>query len=94
MAKNIIQLHELNPLEFKMQLAKIIRIEFEDFWESKRNKTKTEWLSRKEIIKLLKVSEPTIIDWDKKGILKPYKIGNRIRYKLSEIENVLESSRA
>jgi len=32
-----------------------------------------------------KVSKVTIHDWTKKGILKKYKIGNRIFYKKSEV---------
>lgn len=50
-------------------------------------------ITRKEVSALLSVSVVTIIDWDKKGILKPYKIGNRIRYKLADVESVLNDSR-
>ncbi|PQJ80980.1 hypothetical protein BTO18_10380 [Polaribacter porphyrae] len=46
-------------------------------------------ISRKELSQYLKVSIPTIHAWDKKGILKPIKIGTRIRYLKSDVEKIL-----
>lgn len=42
-------------------------------------------ITRRETAKILGVTLPTVIDWEKKGIITGYRIGNRIRYKHSEI---------
>ena len=44
------------------------------------SKEPLEFLGRKQIAKFLGISLVTVHDWSKKGVLKPYKIGNRIRY--------------
>jgi len=43
---------------------------------------------------ILKVSLVTLSDWNKKKILNPYRLGNLIRYKRSEIEQALISINA
>ena len=48
-----------------------------------------EFLTRKEVSKLLGVSLPTILDWTKKGTITGYKISTRVRYKKSEINKFL-----
>ncbi len=47
------------------------------------------YLTRKETAKLLQVSLVTLNDWSKKGFIQSYRIGGRIRYKLSEIDEAL-----
>ena len=42
-------------------------------------------ITRRETAKILGVTLPTVIDWEKKGIITGYRIGNRIRYKEAEI---------
>ena len=51
----------------------------------------TEYLTRQETAEILKVSLVTLSDWNKKKILNPYRLGNLIRYKRSEIELALIS---
>ena len=53
---------------------------------------KDELLSREQTADLLKISLPTLLDWRKKGIVKPYKLGNRVYYKRAEIMETLEKS--
>lgn len=48
-----------------------------------------EYITRKEVASLLKISYPTLHDWTKQGWLQSYKIGNRVLYKKKEIENSL-----
>ena len=52
-------------------------------------KNSTNFLSRQEVCKLLKITLPTLNDWSKLGRLQSYKIGNRVLYKLDEVENSL-----
>lgn len=55
-------------------------------------KEKEKLLSREETADLLKISLPTLLDWRKKGIVKPYKLGKRVYYKRHEIMEKLERS--
>lgn len=50
----------------------------------------SDYLSRKEVANLLKITLPTLHDWTKQGILKSYRIGTRVLYKESEIKQTLE----
>ena len=56
----------------------------------KSSKEKSEYLSRKEVANLLKISLQTLHDWSKSGIIKPYKIGTRVLYKECEVQEALE----
>ena len=47
-------------------------------------------LSRKEVACLLKISLPTLNEWTKAGILKSYRVGSRVLYKLQEVEGSLK----
>lgn len=49
----------------------------------------TELLTRKEAAKLLSISLPTLLDFTKSGKITGYRIGTRVRYKRSELENSL-----
>lgn len=51
--------------------------------------SKSVLLSRQEVAKLLKITLPTLHDWTKLGWLQSYKIGNRVLYKLEEVEKAL-----
>lgn len=58
---------------------------------SKNNNTipSITYLTRKEVGDLFKVSLVTIHSWTNKGLLKSYRIGNKVRYKRHEIEQAL-----
>jgi excisionase family DNA binding protein len=56
-----------------------------------KNKT-NEFLTRKEVSERLRVSYPTLKRWRDKKLISSYKIGFIVRYRLSEIEELLESS--
>jgi excisionase family DNA binding protein len=48
-----------------------------------------EYLTRKEVADLLSISLPTVHDWVNKGILKAYRMGNRVYFKSSEVDQSL-----
>jgi excisionase family DNA binding protein len=56
-----------------------------------KNKT-NEYLTRKEVSEKLRVSYPTLKRWRDKNLISCYKIGFIVRYKLSDIEKLLELS--
>ncbi len=46
-------------------------------------------LTRKQTASFLCISLPTLHDWTKTGIIKAHRIGNRVLYKIDEINNSL-----
>ncbi len=51
-----------------------------------------EILTRIETANLFSISLVCLHDWIKKGIIKPYKVGNKTYFKRSEVLEVLSSS--
>lgn len=47
------------------------------------------YLSADEVCERFGVTKPTIHDWRKRGILKSYKLGSRVYYRLDEIEDAM-----
>lgn len=43
------------------------------------------YITKKEVAALFGVSEVSVWDWEKKGLLTGYRIGNLVRYKYSEV---------
>jgi excisionase family DNA binding protein len=46
------------------------------------------YLTADEVAEKLSVTRVTLWQWDKKGILKPAKIGNKVRYRQSDLDAV------
>ncbi|PKQ45913.1 helix-turn-helix domain-containing protein [Confluentibacter flavum] len=51
-----------------------------------------EFMSRNETAKLLKISLVCLHDWMNKGILKPYKMGNKTYFSRKEVTETLYNS--
>lgn len=49
----------------------------------------SEYLTRNQTAKYFKVDVVTIYHWTKKGVLKAYKVSNRVYYKREEIEKAM-----
>lgn len=95
MLNKITQLHNTDPATFKKQIVEAIikRIDALEDRLPEPKQEKSKWITRKEASELLGVSLVTISDWTKRDILKAYRIGTRVRFKLDEIEDVLNKSR-
>jgi len=87
--QNITQLYNITPEELKQSIISEIRLELKEMSKKFQPVRPTEYVTRKEAAKILKVSLVTIHDWNKKGILKPYRLGNLIRYKRIELDKAL-----
>ena len=87
--QNITQLHNITPEELKQSIIDEIRNELKEITKNFKPVSPPEYITRKEAAKILKVSLVTLHDWNKKGILKPYRLGNLIRYKRSELDKAL-----
>ncbi|MFV8379328.1 helix-turn-helix domain-containing protein [Flavobacterium sp. LB3R33] len=85
----ITQVHGVDPIEYKESIMSDVRAEFKSFAQQFQPIIPPEYLTRQEVAEILKVSLVTLSDWNKKKILNPYRLGNLIRYKRSEIEQAL-----
>lgn len=92
MKNQITQLHNVTPDEFEARILSGVKKQLEKFSEKFTLKEPTDWITRKETSEILGVSLPTIHDWCKKNILTPYKIGNRVRFRRKDIDEVLINS--
>jgi excisionase family DNA binding protein len=86
-----IQLLNVTPDELKNSIIKDVKVEFQNLTEILKHKQPEEYLTRQELAGIFKVTLPTISDWSKKGILKPYRLGNLVRFKKSEVEQALQT---
>ena len=83
------------PTELMNSIREAVRQEFDRLQNnhSKQDRTASdEVMTRQETKELFSVSFVTIHDWEKKGILKSYKVGNRTYFKRSECMKVLNES--
>lgn len=65
-------------------LQQLILEALEEF--QKKESFKEEYLTRKEVAKLCKVSISTVSNWKNEGVLNAYGLGSRVYYKRSEID--------
>jgi excisionase family DNA binding protein len=83
------EIHGITPDEFKESILKDVREELKKLSLNFTPQSPSEYVTRKELSKILKVSVITLADWEKKGIIKGYRIGNLVRYKRSELDHAL-----
>jgi excisionase family DNA binding protein len=88
---NITQVHGITPQQLRENILKDVRTELKEIVLNFQPTKQPEYLTRKEVAIILKVSLVTLSDWNKKGVLKPYRLGNLIRYKRAELDQALIS---
>lgn len=84
-----IQFVQVTPEELQCAILKGIEEKLDELKTNFAPKQPPEYLNRNEVAKLLKVNVSTIFNWQKKGILNRYAIGNKILFKRQEIEDCL-----
>lgn len=47
------------------------------------------YFSAQEICERLGITKPTIHDWKRKGIIKSFKLGSRVYYRMDQIESAM-----
>lgn len=85
MAKVLLHTFELSDI--KKVVEEVLEKKLQSFIP--QEKEKLTLLSRKDTAKLLCISLPTLHDWTKNGTIKAHRIGNRILYKLDEVNEAL-----
>ncbi|CAG5067976.1 hypothetical protein DYBT9623_00704 [Dyadobacter sp. CECT 9623] len=71
------RLNHIEELILKSQKSETVNSESDKLGEA--------YIDQKKVSELLGVSSVTIWDWEKKGLLLSYRIGNLKRFKLSEV---------
>ncbi|TXD49612.1 helix-turn-helix domain-containing protein [Polaribacter sp. IC073] len=87
--KKITQVHNVNPEELAESISTAVEKIFAPFKERFQPQKPTEWKTRKQVGEILSISLVTVDDWTRKNLLTAYRISNKKRYKLSEVENAL-----
>lgn len=87
--QRITQVHHINQDDLISSIASVLEEKLNSFKENFQPKKPTEWISRKEVGEILSISLVSVDIWTKKGILTAYRIGNKKRFKRTEVENAL-----
>ena len=80
-------LYEIDPEELAERIAQRFMEKIKDVLPE--GEKADEYLTSKEVSKRLKISLPTLNEYCKRGLIPSYRMGRSVRYKLSDIENVL-----
>lgn len=78
-------LFQILKKEFEEIVKKSVREEFTKYKLSQNEVDKYKLLTKKEVAKLLKVSEGTVDNLKKRELIKPIRIGKQLRYKESDL---------
>lgn len=94
--KNTITKTEVQGIDAKDLLGRLDKIEsgVQHLKENATSTPTTTLLNRKEVASMLNISLPTVHSWLRSGILKAYRIGNRIRFKEQEVLEALNEINA
>lgn len=87
MEKQVLQIENLEAQTLLSRLH-ILKTELQEI-KQELKKQPTDFLTRSDVANMFTVSLVTVSDWTAKGLLKSYKIANRVYYKRGEIEQAL-----
>jgi len=87
--ENVTQLHNATPQQLTEAIINGVKDEINLLKAEFQPKEPTEYLTRNEVAKLLKVDLSTVHNWTKKGKIKAYGLGNRVYYKRHELNQSL-----
>jgi len=90
-----IQLIQVTPNQLADLISESVNTRIKDLFikdEQSSHLIEETFLTRKETASFFSISLFTVHDWMKKGIIKPYKAGNRTYFKKSELVEVLNNS--
>ena len=87
-----ITIKQVSPMELVQLINEGITKQLQDFTSKVQTRVANDGkphLTKKETAKFFDVSINCISDWSKKGILKPYRVGQRVYYSKEECIRVL-----
>jgi len=87
--KKSTQVDHINAEDLLQSFLSGVEEKLNKFKENFQLKKPTIWISRKQVGEILSISLVSVDIWTKKGILTAYRIGNKKRFKRSEVESAL-----
>lgn len=90
MTKQILQIENTNTSDFKNEILNGVTDVLKGFANTLQANDSEILLTREETSKLLSVSLVTLWEWTRKDIIPAYRIGNKVRYKKSEVMSALQ----
>jgi hypothetical protein len=87
-----IQFISTSPTALANLIDEKIKTQLEDLKKNFIPKEPEDFISRKETATLLKISLVCLHDWMNKGILKPYKMGNKTYFSRKEVTETMFNS--
>ena len=84
--KKQIQFVAISPEENNQPIFDYLDKKFKEIIESNQPKEPTKYLTKQEVSDMLSIKATSVHNWTKKNILQSYRIGGRVLYKRSEIE--------
>lgn len=85
MTKQILQLENTNANDFENKIINRVEVLIDGLAKKMQVNEPDALLTRQETANMLSISLVTLWDWSKKNIIPAYRIGNKVRYKKSEI---------
>lgn len=89
MSKQITQIENTNADDFKNEIINGVITALKSFGGQSQTNNSEIILSREEAAKLLKISLVTLWDMTRKDKIPAFRIGNKVRYKKSDVLNAL-----
>lgn len=77
-------------IEANKKLVEDLRISLE---KQIRDEHEERYLSSDDVCEMLDVSKPTLWRWEKMEYLIPLRVGGKVRYKLSEVKQILNNKK-
>jgi len=88
--ENVI-MYSIPPKDLRDLIGNILEEKLNQFHpEPRQTNENGEYLTRKEVCDLLRISLSTLHYYSKDGTLQSYRIGGRILYKTAEVENAVQ----
>lgn len=84
-----VQFISVTPDQLQNAIVEGVKSQLQDLKKHFEPKTPTEYLTRREVSRLLKIDLSSVHNWTKKSILTSYQIGGRVYYKRNEIDNAI-----
>lgn len=85
-----IQFIKVTPEQLQEAILNGVKAQLGELKKEFQPQKPTEFLTRDEVSKLLKIDLSTVHNWSKRGKLFPYGIGNRVYYKRSDVESAIK----
>jgi len=77
--------------DLKEDLSLLISQEIKSFLSENR-KQEVEYLKTDDVLQMLRITKPTLIEWRKQGIIPSYRIATQVRFIKSEIIDAIKNN--